>query len=397
LPQFSTHAVVFQICSLMGEFDLEDLPILPCACCCCCCIIIPLILICCSFQGLGATDYGLLHNSFTGVVDLENAYQGVRGFIGFWNGYLIYPGTILTLEWLDRKSSGSHTRNMKPMDARTVDGLNVQLGVVVQYRVEKDFVADIYKNYKQDYEAFFSSMLRSSVQGLISQYQSTDLYQKRTEIVDGLLEACHKVCRNKLNGYLTCWNIQLRDVIFDARIETMNVNRQIEGQKQATAQMHQKASFLRAQTTVLEAEIDKEIRLVGSRTDASAYNITRKATANAEYAMNEARAEALYIIRNTVRKGDMLMDDAQLLTFMERLAMLDAKDGPLLYGDFQKSGVYMSGSASRKMSAASASAPRGLAERSMPAALRGVAPPEDVSQQDVSSGSLESTPTEPEL
>jgi len=382
----------------MGEFDLEDIPFLPACCGCCCCIIIPLILICCSFQGVSATDYGLLHNSITGVVDLQTTYQGVRGFIGFWNGYLIYPGTILTLEWLDGKpSGGSQTRDMKPMDARTADGLNVQLGVVVQYRVVKDFVTDIYENYKQDYEAFFSSMMRSSIQSLISQYQSTQLYQKRPEISDGLLEACHKVCRDQLKGFLTCWGIQLRDVIFDARIETVNVNRQIEGQKQATAEMHQKASLLRAQTTVLEAEFDKEIRLVKSRTDASAYNITRKATADAEYAMSQARAEALYIIRNTVRKGDLLMDDAQLLTFMERLAMLDAKDGPLLYGDFQKTGVYMRGSASRKMSAASASAPRGLAERSMPAALQAVAPQEDVSQQDVSSGSLGSTPKEPEL
>mmetsp|Transcript_98725 Transcript_98725/g.175741 ORF Transcript_98725/g.175741 Transcript_98725/m.175741 type:complete len:369 (-) Transcript_98725:50-1156(-) len=345
----------------MGEFDLEDCGI-PAACCCCCCFILPLILLCCSFQGVSATDYGLLRNSVTGVVDLETTYHGVRGFVGFWKGYLIYPGTVLSLEWMDGSPmDGDSSRDMQPMEVRTADGLNVKLGIIVQYRVVEEFVAEIYKNYKQDYEAFFTSMLRSSIQSLLGGYQATDLYQKRAEIADRLWDACHKVCKTQLKGFLTCWGIQLRDIIFNDRIETVNINQQVEGQKQQTAEMHQKASFIRSQTKVQEAEFDKEIRLVTSRTEADAFNITRKAEADAEFRMKEARAAALYIMKNTVKQGKVAMDETQFVTFLERLAMLEAKDGPMIYGNFERSAVFMGGGANRKMSEKNASAPRAKA------------------------------------
>ncbi|OLQ14373.1 hypothetical protein AK812_SmicGene1469 [Symbiodinium microadriaticum] len=134
--------------------------------------------------------------------------------------------------------------------------------------------------------------------------------------------------------------IQLLDVRLDQRIENANVRQQVEMQKQATEEMKQKASLIRAKTTVLEADFDRQVKLVNVEADAAAVNITRKAEADAAYNMQEARAEVLRTVQNTVKSGFAPLTNSELLKYMEQGALIEATAGPMIYGDFQSATVF---------------------------------------------------------
>lgn len=53
---------------------------------------------------------------------------------------------------------------------------------------------------------------------------------------------------------------------------------------------------------MLEADFDRQVKLVNVEADAAAVNITRKAKADAEYNMQQARADVLTTIKNTVKR-----------------------------------------------------------------------------------------------
>ncbi|CAK9080632.1 unnamed protein product [Durusdinium trenchii] len=209
--------------------------------CCCCLFLVLLIMLLSSFKGLHATHFGILRNSLTGVVSYGATYQGGRNFIGFWNDYLIFPATIQSIEWLPGVPQMSSIRDLSPMNVRTADGLMVELGIVTQYQVVRDKIPDIYQTYKTDYEGFFISNLRSALQATVAEFKATELYTKRPQVAESLEKTCRKVCQENLQGFLTCWGIQLLTVSLDPRIESANVQQQVEMQKQATESMKQKA------------------------------------------------------------------------------------------------------------------------------------------------------------
>eukprot|EP00440_Ansanella_granifera_P051938 gb/GFBE01056311.1/.p1 GENE.gb/GFBE01056311.1/~~gb/GFBE01056311.1/.p1 ORF type:complete len:389 (+),score=98.15 gb/GFBE01056311.1/:1-1167(+) len=326
--------------------SLEDPKCLVAAGCGCCTFIVLLCMLLASFAGLHATKFAIVRNKVTGVVNFGSTYQGGRNLIGFWNDYLEFPATIQSIEWLPGAPIDSKTRDLSPMSVRTADGLMVELGVVAQYRVVKDKIPDIYQTYKTDYEAFFISNLRSALQGIISTYKATELYTNRDEVDQSLYTTCQQVCEQNLKGYLSCWGIQLMEVNLDERIETANIRQQVEMQKQATENMKQKASLIRAKTQVLESDFDRQVKLVNVEADASAVNITKKAASDAEYNMAQARAEALNIIQNTVKNGFMPLSKLEILKYLESNALIDSSQGALVYGDFQSATIFAKSDAS---------------------------------------------------
>eukprot|EP00913_Durusdinium_trenchii_P034168 g31977.t1 len=294
-----------------------------------------------SFKGLHATHFGILRNSLTGVVSYGATYQGGRNFIGFWNDYLIFPATIQSIEWLPGVPQMSSIRDLSPMNIRAQDGL-----MVTQYQVVRDKIPDIYQTYKTDYEGFFISNLRSALQATVAEFKATELYTKRPQVAESLEKTCRKVCQENLQGFLTCWGIQLLTVSLDPRIESANV----EMQKQATESMKQKAALIRAKTTVLEADFDRQVKLVNVEADAAAVNITRKAKADAEYNLQQARADVLTTIQNTVKNGFAPLSSQELLQYLESNALIENTAGAMIYGDFASATVFANGDNSKMKS-----------------------------------------------
>jgi len=321
--------------------ELEGMGGMGCAGCGCCCIVTILLMLLTSFQGLHATKFALRRNKVSGTVDFGAVYHGGRNLIGFWNTYIEFPATIQAIEWVDSSMVMTYgRRDLSPMQMRTADGLMVGLGVVAEYHVVKEKVPDIYQHYLADYETFFINNLRSAFQVLIGGYRATELYTERLKVSKGMYETCQKVCQENLKGYLTCWGVQLNSLTLAPKIEEANVRQQVEMQNQHTELMKRQASLTRSETRVKEAEYERLIKVVQANATAEAYKIKHKAQSDADSRWQEARAGALGIVSNSVKMMGQTMTPAQLLTYLERMALIDSPNSPMLYGDFQSASVF---------------------------------------------------------
>lgn len=189
---------------------------------------------------------------------------------------------------------------------------------------------------------FFISNLRSALQSKIAMFKATDLYEKRFDVDNALLDTCHKVCKDNLHGFLSCWGMQLMDVNLDARIEKANINQQVERQKQSTEKMKQQASLIRSKTKVMESDFVRQVKIVNVQAEAEAVNITRKAKSDAEFNIQEAKAAALTVIQNTLKINDFSapLPHNEILKYLEDSALIDSTGGAMVYGDFQSATIF---------------------------------------------------------
>lgn len=316
------------------------------ACGICCCGSITFtafMLFACSFQGLAATNYGLTKNTVTGVVDLTNVYHGGRNCIGFWKAYVTFPSTIQTLAWragaMDPTAGAGP--DLAPMDIRAQDGLMVRISAAAQYQIVEAKVGEIYQGYKENIQGFFISNLRSRWAEVISAFKSSELWNRRLEVVTSMRAACIEISAapNKLNGMLTCWDIQFLGVTVDAAIEAQIEQTQVENQMQSMQKFTQQARVVRANIQVMASEYDANIGVITAQAEANAFQTKQKATSNAKLMWLEAKAGALTTIHDTVvtsADGTTKMDNAQLLQYLEKTAIAEDDTSPIVYGDFSK-------------------------------------------------------------
>jgi len=305
---------------------------------CCCCF---LILLLSSIQGLHATQYALTRNTWTGVVHFEPVYYGGRHFVGFWNEYITFPATVQTIEWRNGSPLSPGVRDLSPFNVRTLDGLMVTLGVVAKYHIVQDRIPDIYKRFKDKVEEFFISTLRSELQETISQFPATQLYENRLEVDATIEAACHKVCREVLHGMLTCWRLSLLEVGLHQNIEKMNQREQVEKQNQRTMMMKRNSTLIRTDMEVLKADFDRQKVVVQAEADAAAYNITNQAESDAQNMLTKAGADALGAIQETFQTTGANPSAFDLLSYLEKLTILEDPIGPMIYGDFENVGASM--------------------------------------------------------
>merc|ERR1719329_153566 len=99
------------------------------------------------------------------------------------------------------------TSDLSPMLMRTQDGLMVNLGIVVQYQITLDSIPLMYQEFKDNYENFFISQIRSGFQDILARHPSEHLWVRRHELAVEFQNECTAICRdpNKIRGFILCW------------------------------------------------------------------------------------------------------------------------------------------------------------------------------------------------
>jgi len=123
-------------------------------------------------------------------------------------------------------------------------------------------------------------------------------------------------------------------------IEKRITDRQVQEQLQEYEKMKQIATQIRAQTQVIETEYDRNITVVNARANADAYQVKQQAIADAEFNTQKAQADSLQIISNTVKNGATPMNSKQLLSYVEKVALLSNPNSALAYG-YNQANVFL--------------------------------------------------------
>lgn len=288
---------------------------------CCVSVLLVLLLIGIPFslKRIPVMKYGLVRNTWTGVVSHSGMYRGGIRFIGFWNEFLIFPATLQTVEWND-------------LHVTTIDGLQVGLGMVLQYTFNLDSISLMYRTFKDDYANGFNNIMRGLVQNVGGEYSSIEMWTKRIIVKNAIFEAC-KEAAAIMHGMVKCWDVQFLDLIMYDDIEDVLEDRQVQWQHQAAKREEQKSELVRTQTLILESQVDGQITKLNAEAVASAWAIKAEANANADFNTETAWPLAMAAAQETITHDDIKMTSTEIIQFFETQAYL-ASTSLLVYGEF---------------------------------------------------------------
>jgi hypothetical protein len=280
---------------------LDVVPQTPAGICCTgCCSIVNLVLIIlffpCTIQQLGQYRIGILKNSVTGYVNLDESYVPGRYWIGFWKEFITFPSTLNTIEFSD-ESPEEGVYHLGMLKSRDRDGKQVQLDISVQYRLNPAQLGNVYKDYLLSYEDIYISELRDGFAKAANQFPIEDTWMDYPSVAERFRVQCNKLLSER---YAECWGLQLWGVTLTSKYEAKLILTQVRKQAIKTEEAMKSVTEVRSKTQVLLAEYGKNVTIIKSAGEAEKYRVEREAFATAQANIIEAQAQALQIVRDRV-------------------------------------------------------------------------------------------------
>lgn len=235
-------------------------------------------------------EYGLIYNWITKNIG-KSVYHGGTHYIGFWNKFVVFPATVQTIEFSNRRwpLAASPT-----LHTRTKEGLGLQLSIAFQYTLDPERLPQLYALTNIAYEGLFVRIARDQLLEAAAEYEGPQYWLQRQDVgehmrtlVDQQLqESCAKL-----------WGLQLLVIDLPDRYENAITLTQVQQQIIKTRRNEQYAASIRADTEVLKADFDRQIRVVRASAEANYTVATKLALAEAAGRKIAAEADALKYVR----------------------------------------------------------------------------------------------------
>lgn len=260
----------------------------------CCCLVICLLLFSSMFSAVILPNHvGIQYNSLTKHTDTSKTFPPGRYWQGPFNKYIMFPTTLQVVHL--------------EMVSRTNEGFPIDLTVTVQYRLQRDKIIELYKEFNIKYEQVFIRNIRDSMMRAISEYSAQDFYQIRKKILDEM----ETIARARLDTtYAEVWSIQFDDVAQSTQFESTLLQAQMQNWYARTKMKEQEVSAVKAHTAVIRAQFDKNISIVNSTATSECAFITSTASAQASIYTQEADANATLIIDQAKATGTRIVQEA---------------------------------------------------------------------------------------
>jgi len=235
-------------------------------------------------------EYGLVYNWVTKNIG-KRVYHGGTHYIGFWNKFVVFPATVQTIEFSNRRWP---LATSPTLHTRTKEGLGLQLSISFQYTLDPDRLPQLYALTNIAYEGLFVRIARDQLLEAAAEYEGPQYWLQRQDVGDHmrslvdqqLQESCAKL-----------WGLQLLVIDLPDRYEQAITLTQVQQQIIKTRRNEQYAASIRADTEVLKADYDRQIRVVRASAEANYTVATRLAMAEAAGRKIQAEADALKYVR----------------------------------------------------------------------------------------------------
>jgi len=231
-------------------------------------------------------EYGLVYNWITKTIG-KRVYHGGTHPIGFWNKFVVFPATVQSIEFSNRRWP---LANSPTLQTRTKEGLALHLSISFQYTLDPERLPQLYALTNVAYEALFARIARDQLMEAGAEYEGPQYWLHRHEV--GALmntrvgQALQKTCA-------TLWGLQLLVIDLPDRYEQAITLTQVQQQIIKTRRNEQYAASIRADTDVLKADFDRQILVVQASAQANYTVATKLAQASAVGRKIAAEAEAL--------------------------------------------------------------------------------------------------------
>lgn len=288
-----------------------------------------------SLKAVPPLSYGIRYNAFTKAADTAQVYTNGRYLVGFWNNFVLFPASVRNIEFANDPQMLSFMERLPPLHSRTKEGLSLHLQISIQYKLQKEHIGQLYAEFNQQYESVYVSTIRDVLIKTAANYHGAQFWEEREQMGTRMQEAINKELEV---SYATCWGLQLMVIELPTRFEDAIVNTQVQKQLIVTHQNEQKATQIRAQTRVIEANFRKQVKVLVSRGQGNFSYITQVAKAKARRRVIELEAEVMGRVSKNLG-----LAPADLVKYQRYTAINQLGNASILYG-FDNTPVIVQGS-----------------------------------------------------
>lgn len=305
-----------------------------------------------SFRRVGPYHYGILKNTATGVVYLDNGVDSVYEpgvyFTGFWTDFLPFPKTLATISYsTDTPEEG--VQRIDPLVLRSKNRVSMTLEISVQYRRKKDKLVDLFRRAMTDLlqENIVISVLRAELTKVMSKHESTDCWMKRQDLINDFFAACKRVLDAV---YVECFDLQFYRSYMSRKFEDALINTQVQKQQQRIEGAKQEAATIRAKTQVELESTRKDIAVYESLQKANRYRLRTSTQTQAESNKVTAESNVTEVVLGEIKLIDGSMMTGKQVAQYQQILMLGKEmvNVPLYYG-FKKAPDYVAAPKGRRL------------------------------------------------
>ncbi len=230
----------------------------------CIVISITMILILVSMDSIEPLSYGLPYNKITKQIGTE-AYESGRYMIGPFKSFIVYPASLVTIEFSDAKGATAEA-----LQTRTAEGLGLTLYVSFQYQVNQTMIPQLYNLANINYHSTFVRISRDVILKIGSMYNATVYWANRGLIGDKMKEALDLELQK---AFARCRFLQILRIDLPKSYEDSIVSTQVEVQKTNMRKFEQQAELIRQNISVIISEADQIIKVTNATGQAEAFRI----------------------------------------------------------------------------------------------------------------------------
>ena len=224
-------------------------------------LLVTLILIACSLSVLSYNEVGLNYSAWFKTIEDKTYTHGIQ-FIGLGHSFQRYDIKVNTVEF-----SRAPDATMPMIKCRTKDGLELDLEISLQYRVDPDQIFKIYMKYGTEEKAILTRIVLDVISETSTQYTSNDFFTKRSEIQTAMFNDL-KTKILELTYHEVVF-FQLRSLSLPSAYENEIEITEVKGQDILKAQAEQVRDYVYFNTTVAVAELKVNSTLEAAHGNAS--------------------------------------------------------------------------------------------------------------------------------
>jgi len=237
---------------------------------------------------------------------------------------VIFPAKVQNVEFSNTYGLPRSGDRYPALHTRTKEGLALNLEVSLQYRLNQSQVGHLYTEFNVDFQDFFVSTIRDTLIKVAADYEAYQLWDQRKQVGDQMQKEVNEVLSRT---YAECWGLQLLDIALPKAFDKSIVETQVQNQAVSTEKFAQESAQIRAVTSVIESEFDRQIKVINASGEANYTLITRTAKAKAKKLILDTEASILGKIRD-----ELHLAKSDLVTYQRYAAVSTMSNASLFYG-----------------------------------------------------------------
>jgi len=267
-------------------------------------LLVIIIIVSVSWDVIEPTEFGLLQNTITREVDLENVYGNGRYFVGPTAQFIAFPSNMRTLSYGERSCRGSNvTKDCTPDNTRSIaarsggeskggqegGGQPLSLSVSFQYRFTEEWIAGVYTAFGMHWETTYLRFAQQAITNVAQNYMPRQFWTDRALIEKAMLEAVNSTLVRQ--GFAMCMSLQLRAIGFQSSYEQTITNIQLQEQLKTTKSYQLEVTRVLKNVDVRQSTTDAEVAVINAEARRQKAIIEGQAKADALQREQSAKAE----------------------------------------------------------------------------------------------------------